>query len=150
MEDHIILRCVKEGNKLRIKVVSPGYSQHANCQFPKDIRVENCEYTVPKSDCVMANTKNKFFYRIKKNNIKILKPSLIPADFKVYGEEELHECAVCMTNLEDQPSLKFVILVKCGHYALCEACAHHCFINSNTCPLCRTKIDQIITKEDLQ
>ena len=65
------LKCVLEGKKLRIKIISPGYSSHANCMFPKSIRVENREYEVPISDVVMTDTKGQFFYRIKKNNIKI-------------------------------------------------------------------------------
>lgn len=34
-----ILKCVKEGSKLRIKIISDGYLNSANCQFPRALRV---------------------------------------------------------------------------------------------------------------
>ena len=38
--EQIQLKCVREGKKLRIKIISPGYIQSANCRFPRDIREE--------------------------------------------------------------------------------------------------------------
>ncbi len=155
-ETAVVLRCVKEASKLRIKIVSPGYAQDANCQFPRDIRVAGREYSVPRCDVVMAETKGKFFYRVKKNNIKILdKQAQLSQDkeepkFKVYGDEHLSECAVCLRGTDEDPTMCFVILVKCGHYALCDACAHECKNRSGKCPLCREPIEQIITKDQLQ
>jgi len=42
----VILECVKEGAKLRVRVVSPGYNKSFNCQFPRNIRVEGARYIV--------------------------------------------------------------------------------------------------------
>lgn len=140
--DEVRLRCVKENNKLRIKIVSPGYAQEANCQFPKDIRLAGREYTVPKEDVVMADTRGKFFYRIKKNNIKIVDSF---KDLKIYGDENLSECSICMDDTSN-PNICFVIFVPCGHYAVCKQCALQC----KNCPLCRSPINQIITKDQLQ
>lgn len=42
----VMVQCFREGNNLRIKVISPGYNQHWHCQFPKDIREEGARYLV--------------------------------------------------------------------------------------------------------
>lgn len=169
--DFVLLRCVKEFGKLRIKVVSPGFSSSANCQFPRDIRVDGREYSIPKGDIIMTDTKGKFFYRIKKNNIKIIEKSnneggIVIVDpnngviadenqnsyknMKIYGDDHL-ECVICMDNYDSIPEMTFVILVSCGHYCLCDKCAYNIFNSSNKCcPLCRAPIKTIITKEDLQ
>ena len=157
LEEFVTLKCVKEGsNKLRVKVISVGYSSTANCLFPKNIRVEGREYIIPKADIIMAETKGKFFYRVKKNNIKIVEKDkgddikkdsvIVDASFKVYGDEDLKECAICLEDVDSNPEIIFVILVKCGHYALCNNCAYNCKV----CPLCRSPIEKIITKDQLQ
>jgi hypothetical protein len=150
--EFVRLKCVKEGNKLRIKIISPGYSSEANCQFPKNIRVDGREYTVPKSDVVLADTRGKFFYRIKKNNITVhdgpapVDPSLDLSKLKVYGDENLVECNVCMNDVLAQPDIVFVIFSPCGHFCCCSGCAKQLKI----CPMCRAKIGQLVTKDQLQ
>jgi outer membrane protein assembly factor BamB len=42
----VIVECVKEGAKLRVRVVSPGYRSEWFCQFPRDIREEGARYVV--------------------------------------------------------------------------------------------------------
>lgn len=42
----VIVECFKEGSKLRIRVVSPGYNSSWKVQFPKDIRTEGARYLV--------------------------------------------------------------------------------------------------------
>lgn len=42
----VILECVKEGSKLRMKVVSAGYHAGWYCQFPRDLREEGARYVV--------------------------------------------------------------------------------------------------------
>lgn len=148
MGELVRLRCVKEGNKLRMKIISPGYSPEANCQFPKDIRVEGREYTVPKSDVALANTRGKFFYRVRKNNIVICPPgpAVDLSKLKIYGDENMTECNICMTDISTNPNIVFVILAPCGHYCSCAECAKQL----KTCPLCRAQITQIVTKDQLQ
>jgi len=144
----IRVKCVKEGNKLRIKIISQGYSSDANCQFPKDIRVDQREYLVPKSDVSLSNTKGKFFYRIKKNNIVICNKSL-ENDFsklKIYGDENITECCICMNDVESQPDIVFIIISPCGHYCCCKDCVK----SLKQCPMCRANIEQIVTKDQLQ
>ena len=170
--DIVLLKCVKEHNKLRIKIVSPGYVQQANCQFfkallwkirniyqpladkyfPRDIRVDGREYSVPKTDVFMAQTKGKFFYRIGKKNIKIIEDILSKdkyKDLKIYGEENLTTCSICFDDIDTTPEICFVIFVPCGHYVCCDRCAFTCK-EKGCCPMCRAKIEEIITKNQLQ
>lgn len=42
----VIVKCVREGEHLRIRVVSPGYNPDWNVQFPKNIREDGATYTV--------------------------------------------------------------------------------------------------------
>ncbi len=50
----IELQCLREGGKLRIKVISDGFDQQMNVQFPRAIRAEGARYVVeglePSSD----------------------------------------------------------------------------------------------------
>ena len=59
-EGGIELVCTLESGKHRIKVVSEGYDQSLNCQFPKNLRKEGRRYLVHKIEL----SKNKLFYRI--------------------------------------------------------------------------------------
>ena len=42
----VIVKCIRQGQHLRIRVVSPGYNPAWNVQFPKQIREEGATYTV--------------------------------------------------------------------------------------------------------
>ena len=42
----VIVECFREGGKLRVRTVSPGYNPSWNVQFPKDIRKEGDRYLV--------------------------------------------------------------------------------------------------------
>ncbi len=147
--EFVRLKCVQEGSKLRIKIVTPGFIGVANCQFPKNIRVANREYLIPKADVTMADTKGKFFYRIKKNNIQIVEEIQQKNDYSnliVYGDDDTVECSICMQENTEENSVVFVILVPCGHYCLCMDCAKQL----KTCCMCRAPIKQYITKDQLQ
>jgi len=37
-KDPVLVECVKEGGKVRVRVISPGYDPNKNCQFPRSIR----------------------------------------------------------------------------------------------------------------
>ncbi len=56
----IILECFKEGNKLRMRVISPGYNPNWKVQFPKDIREESARYIVAE----IRQSTNGNFYRV--------------------------------------------------------------------------------------
>jgi predicted DNA-binding WGR domain protein len=42
----VIVECFREGTKLKVRVVSPGYNPNWNVQFPRDIRTEGMRYLV--------------------------------------------------------------------------------------------------------
>lgn len=144
----VFLQCVKEGKKLRVKVISPGYSPFANCQFPTALRVEGRKFSIPKTDISITNTKNKFFYRVKKDKIKLIDalPEKLEIKIeKIYGDEDLSECTICMVSTEENPAMKFVIFSPCGHYVACSACG----AKVKDCPMCRAKIEARVDRSQL-
>jgi len=64
----VILHCVKMGSKLRIRVLSAGYHQDWNVQFPQNLRVEGRKYLVEG----IQESGSSSFYRVL-GEIKILK-----------------------------------------------------------------------------
>ncbi|MBL8151341.1 MAG: WGR domain-containing protein [Blastocatellia bacterium] len=63
----VLVECLKEGGKLRVRVISEGYNRDWHCQFPKGIREEGAKYIV---DHVLE-ARNGGFYRVL-GNIKKL------------------------------------------------------------------------------
>lgn len=83
MSESITLQCVRERGKFRIrfhsftnsdgKVYTNVYNNSYNCQFPRDIRKEGRYYQVGSDDIVLvAGGSKQPFYRIRKNNLRIL------------------------------------------------------------------------------
>lgn len=66
----IVLKCEKEGGKLRIKVISDGYDNSKNVQFPRAIREEGVSYLV---DQVVTSTDGSF-YRVGGEIRRLLRP----------------------------------------------------------------------------
>ena len=149
--------------KLRVRVISPGYSPIANVQFPRAIRAEGREYLVPRENIKLAETRGKFFYTCRKG-ITIVDPASSSASssssssssssaadaeklkmMKVYGDENLEECPICMEDSQSNKDLVFIILGFCGH-VICETCSTRC----KTCPMCRATVERIVRKEELQ
>lgn len=139
-QELVKLKCVKEGQKLRMKIIYSGYSSLANCQCPRDIRIEGKEYTVPKEDITLANMRGKFFYRIKKDRIVLYQPVVDLNSLKIY-DEGVTECCICL-----EENVNFIIFAPCGHCCTCHLCAN----KLKQCPLCRADISQIVTKDQLQ
>ena len=150
-EVHFI--CIKVGSRLRIRIKSRKYSQEANCQFPKAIREEGRLYTAPASDVSMVGTRGKFYYRVRKANIKIIgsvyddieeEEEVEDPKVKEIFEEGGSECIVCMdANYE-------VVIVPCGHYCLCKDCASIIQGTTGICPICRGDISVVVTRDQLQ
>ncbi len=140
--------CIKAGSKLRIRITSQGYSNEANCQFPRSIRAEGLLYTAPASAVTMARgPAGKFFYRVKPSAITVLDPEDIvevagvaPRVEKIYGDDG-ESCAVCL----DDPCS--VVIVPCGHYCLCLDCANRV---EDKCPMCRGRIEVVVTRDQIQ
>jgi hypothetical protein len=152
MSELVYLQCVQEGRKLRIKIISPGFHNEANCSFPRDIRLPGRKYSVPLS-CVnfVEGPNHKFFYRIRKYDIKIINETTNETTTtttakldKVYEDTTIVDCIVCMSNEKN------VVFAPCGHYALCTDCAIKIKNSSGKCPICRTTIMSIIDKNQIQ
>lgn len=63
------LTCFREGGKLRVRVVSPGYDD-LNIQFPRAIRAEGAHYIVEELERSLDGT----FYRAKGNITRLVRP----------------------------------------------------------------------------
>jgi hypothetical protein len=144
--DNILLKCVKEGSKLRVKIITPGYYNEANCQFPRDIRKEGAVYEVHKNYINLITTRGKYFYSIRsKNYIKILNDSGIKLTeeqlktITIFEDTSLTDCAVCYDNPKDS------VLYPCGHFYTCSGCSKQL----KKCPVCRSDITNIINKADM-
>jgi len=56
----VVLKCIKEGSKLRVRVVSDGFNKDWNVQFPKNLREEGALYWVQE----LYQSNNGNFYRV--------------------------------------------------------------------------------------
>ena len=136
----IELKCVQEGSKLRVRIVSPGYNPNANCSFPRALREVDRRFLVPIENITFSeNSSKKFFYRVKPKGIKVVETSTTP--LKIYGnsEDDPTDCCVCLC---EERSVAFA---PCGHYITCLGCSGLLKV----CPLCRTKISRIVKKEEI-
>ena len=138
------LKCFKIQNKLRVRITSPGYNNEANCQFPRAIRKEGKEYTVPVDAITFSEGANrKFFYRIRKKDITVIEGDIVID--KVFGDEDIDmDCIVCM----DKD--KSVVFAPCGHYCCCGDCATKVKNSQGKCVLCRKQIAQIVQRDQIQ
>ncbi|NMG20484.1 vWA domain-containing protein [Brasilonema bromeliae] len=64
------LYCVREGGKLRVKVMSEGYDSTKNVQFPRAIRAEGARYVVEGLELSSDGT----FYRVNGNITRFAQP----------------------------------------------------------------------------
>jgi ferredoxin-fold anticodon binding domain-containing protein len=157
----IILECITEKKKLRIrfncfidsegKIFNNVYNNQYNCQFPKNIREDGKIYEVKDDDLIIVESKTPF-YKIKKNNIRILddeeskiyktksenkteKNILDISTLKIF---DIGECVVCLS----VPSS--IIFIPCAHMCVCNDCYGGIKKTKNCCPLCRKNITKTI------
>lgn len=64
------LHCMREGGKLRVKVMSEGYDPAKNVQFPRAIRAEGARYVV----AGLELSSDGSFYRAQGNITRLAKP----------------------------------------------------------------------------
>ena len=143
-EDYIYLKCIKEGSRLRVRILTPGYYNDANCQFPKNIRRDGQVYKVPKYDVsLVSRGAMKWFYNVKKHHIELINgynEEEHKVDFShvhVYEDETTNECCICF----DAP--KNIVFIPCGHFYCCSGCSNHI----DNCPICRIRITNKIDKD---
>jgi hypothetical protein len=137
--ERIELVCVKQGGKLRVRIVTPGYYTEANCQFPRELRVEHARYRVSPLAITLVTSRGKYYYSIRdRGSIEVVAPTA-PGAIQVFEDAGTSDCAVCF----DAP--KQCVLYPCGHFYTCNACSRAL----RTCPICRADIVQRIDKTDM-
>ena len=142
MNEIVELICVKERNKLRVKIITPGYLNTANCQFPKNLRVEGRKFQVKSTNIKLIQTRGKYFYSIASKNIlnldtysKSNSETEINTITQIFEDETTNECSICLDNEKN-------IVFNCGHLYTC----HDCSYRLNKCPICRIPITLRIDK----
>lgn len=68
----VVVQCIREGGKLRVRVVTGGYNQDWNVQFPRNIREENAFYAVDE----IRESSRGGFYRVYGNIQKLVRESV--------------------------------------------------------------------------
>lgn len=164
----VLLKCIKEASRLRIKIISPGYLRSANCQFPKDIRVEGRFYECEPNHISLALIGRKHFYRIAKYGIRIItdnvsENTLLENDLKnnslgntsseitfekklpknIYTDDANDDCSICLIDKKTQ------IFVPCGHFYVCNTCSKNIIKYKNICPICRANITYTVTSDQI-
>ena len=149
----VLLKCVAEGSRLRVKIISHGYLNQANCQFPRDIRREGCFYECDESAVSLIKMRNNYYYKIRKNSIRVLGDGVTSVEDyvamqeksdlpdQVFTDADNPDCSICLT----EP--KALIYVPCGHYISCNDCDKN--LKKRTCPICRTSISHTITPDQM-
>ena len=142
--EFVYLTCVKSQGKLRVRITTPGYLTTANCQFPRDLRVEGRNFRVKPSVVKLMTARNKYYYCIKSaKDIEIVDAAAIPKQpppkIKVYQDTEQEECLICYD------AAKEAVFNPCGHFYTCHACSARC----KTCPVCRHPVLSVIDKNEL-
>lgn len=164
-ENDVDLICVAEGSKLRVRILTQGYLNTANVQFPRALRQLGRRFRVHRGNIHLITTRGKYFYSVK-HGITILddsaayippsRPSIRPptklfnkpsnaaataaaaaaAPEHIYEDVECNECVVCLA------TEKNTVFGPCGHYYCCNVCA----TKLTTCPICRQRITARINK----
>ncbi|NET14023.1 MAG: VWA domain-containing protein [Okeania sp. SIO1H6] len=69
-EGGVLVKCFREGGKLRVRVISEGYNSEFNVQFPRGIRQEGVTYVVDE----MKLSANGSFYRVSGKIRRLVEP----------------------------------------------------------------------------
>jgi hypothetical protein len=155
----IILECVREGSKLRIRffcyidqnnnIYKNVYNNNYNCMFPKDIRIAGSFYSVPDADIRLSSKSGGHYYSIKRSNIQVMpaveKQALLnrianpPApDISTMQIFDAGECVICLS------SASTIVFIPCAHRCVCADCNITLKSTRYNCPVCRERITQDI------
>ncbi|NEO53990.1 MAG: VWA domain-containing protein [Okeania sp. SIO3B5] len=69
-ESGVLVKCFREGGKLRVRVISEGYNSEFNVQFPRGIRQEGVTYVVDE----IKLSANGSFYRVSGKIRRLVEP----------------------------------------------------------------------------
>jgi hypothetical protein len=144
MDAPVLLNCVQINGRLRVRILDNNYITEANCQFPKDLRIVNRFYVVPKKAIILVVSNKKSFYRINKKLIKIVDEDSVENAAgnkctigKVYTDDESDECIICLNER------KHYVFSPCGHFYVCKECKSAL---NKRCPICRSDIRQFVPR----
>lgn len=138
--DNIELICIKQGSKLRVRITSQGYINYANCQFPKDLRIEGRRFKVKSEYIKLITQKGRWFYSIKKKScIEIINTISVEelSKLQIYEDKDENECSICMIELKND------VFYPCGHFYTCKNCSN----KLSNCPYCKQIIEHRIDKK---
>lgn len=151
---YVLLQCVKEKSKLRVKMISSQpFIKGINCQFSREARQEGMYYVV-KSEGVKL--KGNFYSAMQKDiivcktydlnevkkyidNLNNLNTTEKIRPKTIFGEDDESECIICLAEVKDS------VFAPCGHYMTCSSCAIQC----KSCPMCRGKITSILKRTEI-
>jgi hypothetical protein len=139
--EKVELQCIKQGSKLRVRILTPGYYRDANCQFPRDLRVEGRHFKVSPSSISLITSRGKYYYSItSRAAIEVINAANIDLNaLRIYEDADTADCAICMALPKDS------VMYPCGHFYTCNECSK----KLSTCPICRQKFTQIIPKANI-
>ena len=157
----IILQCIKENSRLRIKfhcfinnenvMYKNVYNNNYNCTFPKEIRRAGEFYKVNDADIRLVTRHNgatmKPFYSIKRSNIIVMTdaeknellnptPNINILNLKIF---DAGDCVICLSS----PSC--IVFIPCAHQCVCSECNNQLQKVKKSCPVCRETIQQAIS-----
>lgn len=145
-KNDVLLHCVKISGKLRVRILSPDFLNNANCQFPRDLRIQGRKFVVSKHDINLITTRGKYYYSISKSSVKQMfdgeiqsQTTIDMSNFKIFQDEQETECCVCLCNEKNS------IFFPCGHYVACNECAKMC----HQCPICRASVMRLVSKSEM-
>jgi hypothetical protein len=145
----VLLTCVLEGNRYRVRIRHPRYSPDFNCQFPTALRGDNKKFLVPEHAISFGyGTAGTMFYKINKKYIKELNNMgatlCIPQEGpkKIYEVSDEPECTICMTDNKE------IVLIPCGHYLMCNTC--YTELKKRMCPICRREVSSGVNKSTIK
>jgi hypothetical protein len=85
-----LVKCISEGGRLRVKVISPGYDPEKNCQFPTFLREDGKVFMVDEIEDAGS------FYRVKGS----IAPHIL-----LNSEEDIHSCDGNLIPTDGRPAL---------------------------------------------
>ena len=150
----IQFQCIRIGSRLRVRIVTSGYNNNANCQFPRAIRVAGGMYEAPPSAITFSRgPAGKFFYRVKASEVTQISSGIETssgatdtASLTVYGSDD-DDCDICASVKKD------VVFAPCGHYCCCSDCYKLLPTSPSgryRCPMCRNDIERAVPHSEIQ
>ncbi|BAT53300.1 von Willebrand factor, type A [Nostoc sp. NIES-3756] len=110
----IELTCVREGGKLRIKILSDGYDANKNVQFPRSIRAEGARYVVEGVEL----SSDRSFYRVVGKISRFAKPGeadifVAPRQSSSVGTGKASKAPATVADLVTTDTVNNGVLVQC-------------------------------------